>query len=145
MVGDLALTIVGDAAPGYGQVEAICHWIHAQISYQYGTSIASTSALDTIETHVGVCRDFAHLGIALCRSLNIPARMVVGYLHGLKPMDLHAWFEAFWAEEMGHLWQGAGTRLTLLKQKLGAIEWRSPTDKMPLMSRLLPSLAPSNC
>lgn len=95
MVGNLALTIVGDAAPGYDQVEAIRHWIHTQISYQYGTSNASTSALDTIETRVGVCRDFAHLGIALCRSLNIPARMVVGYLHGLKPMDLHAWFEAF--------------------------------------------------
>ncbi len=95
LVGDLALTIVGDAAPGYDQVEAIRHWVHTQISYQYGTSNASTSALDAIETHVGVCRDFAHLGIALCRSLNIPARMVVGYLHGLKPMDLHAWFEVF--------------------------------------------------
>jgi transglutaminase-like putative cysteine protease len=42
-----------------------------------------------------VCRDYAHLGIALARSLNIPARMVVGYLYGLEPMDLHAWFEAF--------------------------------------------------
>jgi len=60
MVGDLALTIVGDAAPGYDQVEAIRHWVHTQISYQYGTSNASTSALDTIETHVGVYRDFAH-------------------------------------------------------------------------------------
>lgn len=95
MVGDLALTIVGDATPGYDQVEAIRQWIHTKISYQYGTSNASTSAIDTIDSHVGVCRDFAHLGIALCRSLNIPARMVVGYLHDLKPMDLHAWFEAF--------------------------------------------------
>ena len=42
-----------------------------------------------------MCRDFAHLGIALCRSLDIPARMVVGYLHGLEPMDQHAWFEAY--------------------------------------------------
>ena len=42
-----------------------------------------------------MCRDFAHLGIALCRSLDIPARMVVGYLHGLDPMDQHAWFEAY--------------------------------------------------
>ena len=42
-----------------------------------------------------MCRDFAHLGIALCRSLDIPARMVVGYLHDLDPMDLHAWFEAY--------------------------------------------------
>jgi transglutaminase-like putative cysteine protease len=43
----------------------------------------------------GVCRDLAHLGIALCRSLSMPARMVVGYLNGLEPMDLHAWFEAY--------------------------------------------------
>ena len=43
----------------------------------------------------GVCRDLAHLGIALCRSISIPARMVVGFLYGLQPMDLHAWFEAY--------------------------------------------------
>jgi len=43
----------------------------------------------------GVCRDLAHLGISLCRSISIPARMVVGYLHNLQPMDMHAWFEAY--------------------------------------------------
>jgi len=94
-MGDLALEIVGDAAPGYDQVEAIRNWINTQIKYEYGTSNASTWALDTVETRVGVCRDFAHLGIALCRALNIPARMVVGYLYQLDPMDLHAWFEAY--------------------------------------------------
>jgi transglutaminase-like putative cysteine protease len=94
-MGDLALEIVGDAAPGYDQVEAIRNWINTQINYEYGTSNASTWALDTVETRVGVCRDFAHLGIALCRALNIPARMVVGYLYQLDPMDLHAWFEAY--------------------------------------------------
>ena len=45
--------------------------------------------------HDGVCRDLAHLGIALCRSISIPARLVVGFLYGLEPMDLHAWFEAY--------------------------------------------------
>jgi len=94
-LGDLALQIVGGAKPGYDQVEALRSWIHENIRYQYGTSNSSTSAIDTVETKLGVCRDFAHLGIALCRSLDIPARMVVGYLHELKPMDLHAWFEAF--------------------------------------------------
>src|SRR5690606_4770994 len=58
-------------------------------------SQSTTSALDTIESRAGVCRDFAHLGIALCRAIQIPARMVVGYLHELEPMDSHAWFEAF--------------------------------------------------
>lgn len=94
-MGDLAFEIVGDRAPGYDQVEAIRDWIHTHIQYAYGTSNASTWALETVEKRTGVCRDFAHLGIALCRSLNIPARMVVGYLHQLDPMDLHAWFEAF--------------------------------------------------
>ena len=51
--------------------------------------------MDSLDHGAGVCRDFAHVGIALCRSLQIPARMVVGYLHALDPMDLHAWFEAF--------------------------------------------------
>ncbi|MDR6563233.1 MULTISPECIES: transglutaminase family protein [unclassified Arcicella] len=94
-LGNLAFQIVGNAYPGYDQVEAIRKWIHQNIFYQYGFSNASTSAKDTAAAKVGVCRDFSHLGIALCRSLSIPARMVVGYLHELDPMDLHAWFEAF--------------------------------------------------
>jgi transglutaminase-like putative cysteine protease len=95
VMGTLPWEIVKDASPGYGQVEAIRSWIFNNLKYCYGTSNASTSAVETAQTRVGVCRDFAHLGIALCRSLNIPARMVVGYLYELKPMDLHAWFEVF--------------------------------------------------
>lgn len=95
MVGPLASEITADALPGYPQVEAIRSWINTNIRYEYGTSEATTWALDTIENKVGVCRDFAHLGIALCRALQIPARMVVGYLHELDPMDQHAWFEAY--------------------------------------------------
>jgi transglutaminase-like putative cysteine protease len=90
-----ATTIVAGLMPGYDQVEAIRHWINTNLTYQYGTSNGSTSALETLQQRIGVCRDFTHLGISLCRSLSIPARMVVGYLHELKPMDLHAWFEAY--------------------------------------------------
>ena len=90
-----AHNIVGDALPGYDQAEQIRAWIHAMLTYQYGVSTATTDALDTLSHGAGVCRDFAHVGIALCRSLQIPARIVVGYLHNLEPMDLHAWFEAF--------------------------------------------------
>ncbi len=90
-----ALAIVGDATLGYDQVEAIRRFIQAHLEYRYGTSTESTDATDTLNAGVGVCRDFAHVGIALTRALHIPARMVVGYLHGLEPMDLHAWFEAF--------------------------------------------------
>jgi len=94
-LGELAAEIVGDSPRTYEQVEKIRSWIHQNIKYEYSTSDSSTSAMDTVESRVGVCRDFAHLGIALCRALTIPARMVVGFLHELDPMDLHAWFEAF--------------------------------------------------
>lgn len=94
-LGELANEIVANVAPGYDQAEAIRRWIQTNIEYRYGTSDASTSAVETAKQRVGVCRDFTHLGITLCRSLNIPARMVVGYLYELEPMDLHAWVEAF--------------------------------------------------
>jgi transglutaminase-like putative cysteine protease len=92
---DQARAIVNAADPRNGQIGAIVDWIRTNIVYQYGVSDASTDALGTMEVGAGVCRDYAHVGITLCRSLRIPARMVVGYLHGLEPMDLHAWFEAY--------------------------------------------------
>lgn len=90
-----AREIAGDALPGYDQVEAIRAWIHECFEYRYGVSNESTSARDSLCERKGVCRDFAHVGIALTRALGIPARFVAGYLHGLDPMDLHAWFEAW--------------------------------------------------
>ena len=91
----LANQIVEGKIPGYDQVDAIRAWISENIEYRYGVSTSSTTAVDTIRDKAGVCRDYSHIGTSLCRALRIPARMVVGYLHGLKPMDLHAWFEAF--------------------------------------------------
>ncbi len=92
---DLATKIIANASPGYEQVEAIRNWIHHNIEYKYGSSGPSTTAMDTSQSRQGVCRDYAHLGIALCRAVRIPARMVSGFLYQLDPMDLHAWFEAF--------------------------------------------------
>ncbi len=94
-LGDLALDVVSGHAPGWDQAEAIRAWIHANFEYQYGISDATTSAAETIKQKQGVCRDFAHVGMALSRALNMPARMVVGYLHKLDPMDQHAWFEVY--------------------------------------------------
>ncbi len=94
-LGALAGEIVQGARQGYAQVEAIRAWLHANVEYRYGTSTPATTALDTANSRVGVCRDFAHLGIALCRALNIPARMVVGYALKLAVPDIHAWFEAY--------------------------------------------------
>ena len=95
MLHDLASSIVGGLPAGYPQVAAIEQWLRDQMKYVPGASNEHTSALDTASSKTGVCRDYAHLGIALTRSLNIPARMVVGYQYKLEPMDLHAWFEAF--------------------------------------------------
>ncbi len=87
--------IAGKEPGGYRQVEAFVSWIRENIEYKYGVSDGSTSALGTLEDRAGVCRDFAHIGISFCRALQIPARAVAGYLHGLDPMDMHAWFEAY--------------------------------------------------
>jgi transglutaminase-like putative cysteine protease len=90
-----AFEIIKDLWVGYEMVEAIRLWVHQNIKYEYDRSTSSTSALDTLSLGLGVCRDLSHLAIALCRSLNIPARFVVGYVYMLHPMDLHAWFEAY--------------------------------------------------
>ncbi|GGX92891.1 transglutaminase family protein [Massilia dura] len=92
---DMASSIVAGLAPGYDQVAGICDWIRRQVRYNSASSHGHMAATDVNFRREGVCRDLAHLGIALCRGLCIPARMVVGYLHGLAPMDLHAWFEAY--------------------------------------------------
>lgn len=91
----LAEAEFGNLYPGYSRVTAICNWIYHNISYLAGSSDSGTSASDTAIERVGVCRDFAHLGIAFCRALNIPARFVSGYAYGLNPPDFHAWFEAY--------------------------------------------------
>lgn len=91
----MASTITAGRRPGYDQVAAIVVWLRKHVAYRPGSSAVPISAIEVNAERVGVCRDLAHLGIALCRSLSIPARMVVGYLHDLEPMDLHAWFEAY--------------------------------------------------
>jgi len=93
--GDLAREIIADALPGYDQVNAIADWIRHFINYIPGSSDYPLSAIETHNRGYGVCRDLAQLAIALCRSISIPARLVVGYLYQLEPMDLHAWFEAY--------------------------------------------------
>jgi transglutaminase-like putative cysteine protease len=94
-VGVKAREITAMVSTAYNQVDAIRQWIHDNFKYVYGTTDSSTSAVDVLASKIGVCRDYAHAGIALSRSMNIPARMAVGYLFGLIPMDLHAWFEAY--------------------------------------------------
>lgn len=84
----------GNMQPGHSRVTAICNWIYENIDYKRGSSDEQTTADESLILRAGVCRDFAHLGIAFCRALNIPARFVSCYAHGLNPADFHAVFEA---------------------------------------------------
>ena len=94
----------GALPPGYQRVAEICNWIHDNVDYISGSSDAQTSAYDTISQRDGVCRDFAHLGITLCRVLGIPARYVSAYAWRLEPPDFHAVFEAFLHGPAGPGW-----------------------------------------
>jgi transglutaminase-like putative cysteine protease len=94
--------LIGFAAAQFGtgahagaRVAAIANWIRQRIGYVPGSSSVHDSAEDTLLTGMGTCRDFAHLGIALCRATGIPARFAAVYAPGLAPMDFHAVFEAF--------------------------------------------------
>ncbi len=91
----LAYKEFGNIEDVYSKVVAINNWIYNNVEYISGSTNASTSAMDTISERAGVCRDFAHLGIALCRSLSIPARYFTGYAYQLNPPDFHACFEAY--------------------------------------------------
>ncbi len=93
--GQMAGAITAGQQLGYDQAKAITDWLRASICFQPGSSDIPVSAVEVNSKQSGVCRDLSHLGIALCRSLSIPSRLVVGYLYGVEPMDLHAWFEAY--------------------------------------------------
>ena len=94
----------GNLPPGYRRVNGICNWIRDNVEYQSGVSDALTSAFDTVTERAGVCRDFAHLAIALCRALGIPARYVSAYAWRLAPPDFHAVIEAYLQGPTGTGW-----------------------------------------
>jgi transglutaminase-like putative cysteine protease len=96
-----AADLFGGLPRGWGRVAAVCGWVHDHVRFGYEFADATRTALGAFTDGVGVCRDFQHLAIALCRSLNIPARYVTGYLGDIGvpaapyPMDFSAWFEAY--------------------------------------------------
>ena len=91
----LARREFGDTPPGHLRVTAICNWVHDRITYLRGASSPTTTATETLLAGAGVCRDFAHLSVALCRAMGIPARFVSAHAPGLVPPEFHAVFEAF--------------------------------------------------
>jgi transglutaminase-like putative cysteine protease len=96
-----AWDLFGTTPSTWSRVQAICDWVHTNITYEAGSSGPSVSAIDVFESRVGVCRDFALLATGFCRAMNIPARYTFGYLPDVAveppdtPMDFHAWFEAY--------------------------------------------------
>ncbi len=100
-LSDLAWSLFGDTQPGWARVQAIVDYTHQRIEFGYAHARATKSAWQANQEQRGVCRDFAHLAIALCRCMNIPARYCTGYLGDIgispvdAPMDFSAWFEAY--------------------------------------------------
>ncbi len=97
----IASELFGATAPGWERVQAVCSWVHRNVTFGYEFANATKTALDVFENRFGVCRDFQHLAVTLCRALNIPARYATGYLGDIgvpispMPMDFSAWFEVF--------------------------------------------------
>jgi transglutaminase-like putative cysteine protease len=90
----------GHVAPGWGRVQAVCDFVHDHIRFDYMQARSTRTAFEAYHERVGVCRDFAHLAVAICRCLNIPARYVNGHLGDLgvpvvDPMDFSAWIEVY--------------------------------------------------
>jgi transglutaminase-like putative cysteine protease len=98
---DLAWSLFGESEPGWARVQAICDFVHQHIAFGYEHARVTRSASEAYEEGRGVCRDYAHLAVAFCRALNIPARYCAGYLSNVgtplphPPSDFAAWFEAY--------------------------------------------------
>ena len=99
----------GQITHGLPRVQAICDWVHNNIEYRFMSGRSDLSASEVIERRYGVCRDFAHAAIALCRAFNLPARYVTGHLPDIgyvdpgTPMDFHAYCEVYLGAGMAHL------------------------------------------
>ena len=97
---DIAGSLFCNSAPGWARVQAICDWVHSHVTFGYHFASPTKTAMDVYNQRTGVCRDFQHLAITLCRCMNIPARYATGYLGDIGvplvlPMDFSAWFEVY--------------------------------------------------
>ncbi len=99
-LANFAFAEFGQEPANFARVDHICDWINEHLTYQSGTTDSSTTACDVLLGRQGVCRDFAHLAIAFCRALGVPARYVSGYALRLDPPDFHGFFEAY----LGNRW-----------------------------------------
>ncbi len=106
LLSDIAWKIFGQTPTGWGRVQAVCDWVHNHVRFGYEYARSTKTAYEVYTEGTGVCRDFAHLAITLCRCLNIPARYAAGYLGDIgippqsSPMDFSSWFEVY----LDHQW-----------------------------------------
>jgi transglutaminase-like putative cysteine protease len=135
----MSASVTSGHRPGYDQVAAIVAWLRSTIRFEPDRSEALVSAIEVNARGWGVCRDLSHLGIAMCRSLSIPARMVVGYLHELAPMDLHAWFEAY----VGDRWYSFDATQPRLKGGYVAIGYGRDAADVAVYNQFGPALYPT--
>ncbi|HEY8015964.1 MAG TPA: transglutaminase family protein [Dongiaceae bacterium] len=100
-LSETAWSLFANAPRGWGRVQAICDYVHAHVTFGYQYARSTKTAWDVFMERQGVCRDFAHLAVAFCRCMNIPARYCTGYLGDIgieavdEPMDFSAWFEVY--------------------------------------------------
>jgi transglutaminase-like putative cysteine protease len=106
----------GNLPQGYSRVLAIRDWVHRHVTFTANSSTSNTSAVDTLIGQVGICRDFAHLMVALCRAVNIPARFTTGTDYGadpiLGPPDFHAYVEAYVGDRW-YIFDPSGTAIPM--------------------------------
>ena len=101
LLSDTAARMFGGLPRGWQRVQAVCDWVHNHVTFGYDFARSTRTALEVFNERVGVCRDFQHLAVTLCRCLNIPARYATGYLGDIgvppapSPMDFSAWFEVY--------------------------------------------------
>jgi transglutaminase-like putative cysteine protease len=96
LLSNEVVRMFGHLPAGYARVRALTEWVRTEITYKPGSTNSNSTAQEVLQQRAGVCRDFAHLGITFCRALNIPARIVVGYVwFDEPPQDFHAVFEAW--------------------------------------------------
>ena len=100
-LSDVAWSLFGASPRGARRVQAICDYVHQHIAFNYASARSTRTAWEALTEKTGVCRDYAHLAVAFCRCMNIPARYCTGYLGDVGmpppygPMDFAAWFEAY--------------------------------------------------
>src|SRR5689334_4905223 len=157
---ELARAEFGTMTPGYERVEAIRNWVKDRTKFQIGSSHPGTSALETYQCGQGVCRDFAHLMISICRALNIPARFTTGIDYGadpaLGPPDFHCYVEVF----LGDRWflfdpSGISPRMGLIRigtgrdasevsfaTIFGSVQWTMPRISIRAEGDLVNGIAP---